>query len=520
VTERRFATDLVSRFSRVTWITLASYALVVIVVFASVSEISLGRSLAQTATVIESLLGLYADPGGERTTVAPDMLADQLVGMGARFVITRTASSAEEGSSVYFLSSTMPAQRIETLGPTATADEVQAEIARAVAARGRWRNKLHHQRSGEFDIFVAGSRQTSLFAVVGLAAAALTLLPLAALTSRRATKSAVSRALEPVERVRTETQAIGPQDLSRRVGEPTGVSEITQIANSINRLVERVETAHRALEAFTADASHELRTPLTYMKAQAQWALAEHRTAEEMREALAAIGGEVERTNKLAEDLLLLARGDNRVLAVNRERFDVQGVARETVEITEAMATGREIVVQHQIPGPVYAIGDSDHTRRVMLNLAANAVRHTGRGTVTISARREHDTIDIAIADTGEGIPAPDLPHIFAVSPLRGCWPSCKAARATSRARSTEEVHSLCTSPPAISAPTTIPLSRPYGSSTHLGDQQKPKRLLECCRCRAGHHLPIVQHRPWNVFSLHSIMHAWPHCSMTAITTR
>jgi heavy metal sensor kinase len=413
VTERRLAADLVARFSRVTWITLVSYALVVVVVFASVSEVSLGRSLAQTAIVIESLLGLYADPGGERTTVAPDMLADQLVGMGARFVITRTASSVEGGSSVYFLSSTMPAQRIETLGPNATADEVQAEIASAVVARGRWRNKLHHQRSGEFDIFVAGSRQTSLFAVAGLGAAALTLLPLAALAARRATKTAVNRGLEPVERVRTETQAIGPQDLSRRVAEPTGVAEITQLANSINRLVARVETAHCALEAFTADASHELRTPLTYMRAQAQWALDKQRTAEEMREALTAIGGEVERTGKLVEDLLLLARGDNRALAVRRERFDAAAIARETVEITEAMAVGQEIVVQSEIDGPVYALGDADHTRRVVLNLAANAVRHTLRGAVTVGARQEQGTIAITISDTGEGIPAAELPHVF-----------------------------------------------------------------------------------------------------------
>ncbi len=413
MTERRLAADLVERFSRVTWITLVSYALVVIAVFAAVSEVSLARSLMQTATVIESLLGLYADPGGERTTVAPEMLADQLVGMGARFVITRTAATAEGGRSVYFLSPTMPAQRIETLGPDATADEINAEITQAVAARGRWRNKLYHKRSGEFDILVAGSRQTNLLAVAGLAAAALILLPLAAVAARRATKSAVSQALVPVERMRSETQAISPQDLSRRVREPTGVSEITQIASSINRLVERVETAHRALEAFTADASHELRTPLTYVRAQAQWALDEHRTAEEMREALTAISGEVERTNKLVEDLLLLARGDNRALAVTTRRFDVGEIACEVVEITEAMAAGQQIAVRNAMTDPVFALGDPEHTRRIMLNLATNAVRHTDQGTVTISARRLQDRIAIAVSDTGEGIPQADLPHVF-----------------------------------------------------------------------------------------------------------
>jgi len=90
VTERRLASDLVARFSRLTWITLSAYAVVVIGAFAVLGEVSLGRSMGQTATVIESLLGLYAGPGGERTTVASDSLAEHLVGMGARFIITRT----------------------------------------------------------------------------------------------------------------------------------------------------------------------------------------------------------------------------------------------------------------------------------------------------------------------------------------------------------------------------------------------------------------------------------------------
>jgi len=193
----------------------------------------------------------------------------------------------------------------------------------------------------------------------------------------------------------------------------TGIDEITQIASSINRLVARVETSHAALEAFTADASHELRTPLTHLRAQAQWALDERRTVEEMREALDAIGGEVDRTSKLVEDLLLLARGDNHALAVRREVFDVAETACEVTEIAQAMATGRDITVTNEIAASVHVDGDPGYTRQVLLNLTANAVRHTERGSVTISARRRGDAVDIAVADTGDGIPPEDLPLIF-----------------------------------------------------------------------------------------------------------
>src|SRR2546422_11072990 len=72
-----------------------------------------------------------------------------------------------------------------------------------------------------------------------------------------------------------------------------------------NRMLERVDRAHRALEAFPADASHELRTPLTHLRAQVQWASAEERSEPQMREALMAMERELERTTKLVDELLL-----------------------------------------------------------------------------------------------------------------------------------------------------------------------------------------------------------------------
>ena len=413
MSERALAGDLIARFSRLTWLTLSGYAVVVLVAFAVLGEVSLSRSMGQTSTVIESLLGLYAQPGGERSTVPSDSLAAQLVGMGARFIITRTAPAENGGSSVYFLSPTMPAKRIESLGPGATPDAIRAEIVGAVAQRGRWRYRVQHRQAGEFDIFVAGSREPQLIALAAMAGLALLLLPAAALAARRATRRAIARALAPVHRVRTETLTIGPSELNRRVTAPTGVTEVTQIAESINRLIERVEASHRALEAFTADASHELRTPLTFLRAQAQWALDTRRTADEMRDALGAIGGEVERTSKLVEDLLLLARSDNHALAIVRHPFDLAPIAAEAREIAEAMAHGRDVQIVNGVGGPTLANGDSHYTRHVILNIVTNAVRHTATGTVTLGVRHDPSRVALTVRDTGEGIAAGDLEHIF-----------------------------------------------------------------------------------------------------------
>lgn len=414
MSERRLAVDLVSRFASVAWVTLAAYALVVIAAFGAASEVMLRRGLAQSADVIESLLGLYADPGGERTTVAPEMLADQLVGMESRFVITRTTPGADDERTIYFLTPDMPAKRIEALPPGAGSAAVADALRREVAARGRWEYHLLHRQAGEFDIFVAGSRRPGGVALIAVGAAALFLLPVAGLAARRATSRAVATGLAPIERVRAETLAIGPDDLSRRIGVPTGVAEVTEIAATINRLIERVERSHAALEAFTADASHELRTPLTHLRAQTQWALEPGRTADEMREALAAIALEVDETGKVVEDLLLLARADNRELIVEHGVFDLSDLTTEVAEIAEAMAQGRPIDVRCDVQrGSARALGDHAHARHVALNLASNAVRYTAAGTVSFRVVRDHGRVGMAVEDTGLGIRPEHLDRIF-----------------------------------------------------------------------------------------------------------
>src|SRR5204862_7860251 len=103
-----------------------------------------------------------------------------------------------------------------------------------------------------------------------------------------------------------------------RLATPTGQAEVTELADSINRMLERVDRAHRALESFTADASHELRTPLTHLRAQVQWASTEGRSDAEIREAPMAMERELDRTTKMVDELLVIARGENRQLALMR----------------------------------------------------------------------------------------------------------------------------------------------------------------------------------------------------------
>ncbi len=415
MSERRLARLLTDRIGRLIWLTLAAYATLVVVLFAVLSELALERSLEQSADVVQSLIGLYADPAGERTTVAPAMLAERLIGTGEPFLITRATSPGRAGRDrpIYFLSPSMPAQQVASPEAGASEDAVREQLVRALAERGRWRHAILRRRVGEFDIFVARRRDPYLLALAGLAGAALLLLPVAALFARRSMALAVSTSLAPLARVVDETRLIVPRDLSRRVPAPTGVVEVSELSEALNRLLERVERAHRALEGFTADASHELRTPLTHIRAQAQWSLDDGRSRADQCEGLAGIARETERMIRMVEDLLLIARGENRQLAVASRDFDLVEVVHEVEEIAAAMAKDRDLRVSAEVNGPLHAIGDAGRTREILLNLASNAVRHTGVGSILFTCERSEGMVGVAVRDTGCGIEPQHLSRIF-----------------------------------------------------------------------------------------------------------
>ncbi len=412
MTEPRLGEELLGRIARLLGLTLSAYVAIVVAIVAAGGELALRRSLERSADVIESLLVLYADPEDTDATVAPAMLADQLLGMGDPFIITRMADAEDGMRKVYFLSPTMPAKELSGIPAGMTTTDIGSLILDAIAERQAWRYRVQHRQAGPYDIFVATSRVPYLVALALVAGVGFLLLPIVWFVARRSAGLAVARTLAPLEAAAAETRQIGPGDLGRRLACPTGQAEVTALAESVNRMLDRVEQAHRSLEAFTADASHELRTPLTHLRAQAQWALMESRSNDDMRDALAAIVREVEYTTRLAEDMLLIARSENRQLALDIRPFDVTDVMQEVEEIALAMAADKEVAIQRDGPEAT-VIGDPERTRQILLNLASNAVRHTDQGSITLRVQPADGRIGLAVIDTGVGITPEHHPHLF-----------------------------------------------------------------------------------------------------------
>jgi signal transduction histidine kinase len=116
---------------------------------------------------------------------------------------------------------------------------------------------------------------------------------------------------------------------------------------------------------------------------------------------------------RMVEDLLVIARGENRQLAVVSRTFDLAAVVHEVEEIAVAMAEDRDLRVRAEVNGPVLAAGDAGHTREILLNLASNAVRHASAGSVVFTCERNGDMVGVAVRDTGCGIEPQHLGRIF-----------------------------------------------------------------------------------------------------------
>jgi len=209
----------------------------------------------------------------------------------------------------------------------------------------------------------------------------------------------VGRALAPVDAIRREVDEISAAQLHRRVPQPDADDEIGRLAATMNRMLERLESARNSQRRFVSDASHELRSPITTIRQYAEVALAhpDRMTAQELADVVLA---EQHRMQGLVEDLLLLARADEH-LPLAREPVDLDDLAFEEGHRLRATTSKR---VDASGVGAARVQGDADALRRVFRNLGENAARHAS-SRVDIALADLGDDVVLTVDDDGPGIP-------------------------------------------------------------------------------------------------------------------
>jgi heavy metal sensor kinase len=224
-----------------------------------------------------------------------------------------------------------------------------------------------------------------------------------------------TRALAPVDQITRAAQNITGHDLSTRVEVPQTGDEMQRLAETMNAMLRRIESAFLRITHFTADASHELRTPVALIRTQAELALRKSRSATEYREALEEILTESEHTSRLIENLMLLARADAGTEALKLERLDAAELAKSVFARGRTLAEAKSVKWNDEISnGAVWIQADALALSRLLLILIDNSVKYTpANGQIRVGVRGNNGSAVIEVQDTGIGISAEDLPHIF-----------------------------------------------------------------------------------------------------------
>ena len=224
-----------------------------------------------------------------------------------------------------------------------------------------------------------------------------------------------SRALRPVDEITSVARSIGVRNLAQRVAVPRTGDELQRMSETWNEVLERLEIAVKRIRQFTADASHELRTPLAVIRATAELALRRDREPREYRDSLRAIEVEAEHMTALTESLLTMARTDAGASGMPLATTDLGHLVNDVVHRNEGRAAENGIRLE-AVAGSeaVLASANAAGIRRLLLILVDNALKHTAAGgTVTVSAAASDGGARLGVDDTGEGIAADALPHIF-----------------------------------------------------------------------------------------------------------
>ena len=225
--------------------------------------------------------------------------------------------------------------------------------------------------------------------------------------------SVAGGALRPIADMIDTARAIAlSRGFSRRLSGGRRQDELAQLARAFNEMLASLEAAYATQQRFIADASHELRAPLTTIRANLDiLKRAEALPPDERAAALEAARREAERMSRLVSDLLSLARADAGQ-PVRKEEAQLDAILLEVYD--QVASAGPRVEVSLDDLEPVAVLGDADRLKQLLLVLVDNAVRYTpAGGSVTLALRSDGPWAVVSVADSGIGIEAKDLPHIF-----------------------------------------------------------------------------------------------------------
>lgn len=281
---------------------------------------------------------------------------------------------------------------------------------------GEWRLTAHAVPDGDVSIRVGASLESihadiaRLDRFVALAACGVLLIaPLCGYWL-------AGRATRPLAKIIETTASLRPSQLHERLEIRGTHDELDQLSETFNRLLDRIGNYLQERRNFLANSAHELRTPLAAIRSSIEVALAGGRTNEEYEELLADIIEESASLELLVNQLLLLSETETERLKVDKQQVQFNELVEKAMDMFGGVAEFREIQLVCPALPAVVVHGSQQHLRQVVYNLLDNALKFTPAGgsvKVQLRVEQRENVIVFAVRDSGPGIPAAELPHVF-----------------------------------------------------------------------------------------------------------
>lgn len=222
------------------------------------------------------------------------------------------------------------------------------------------------------------------------------------------------RALKPVDQITTAAESISISNLSGRLEVPKTSDELQRLSETLNRMLARLDISVQRMSQLTADSSHELRAPVSLIRTTAELAVHGGRSNSEYHDDMVQILAEAERTTRLIDSLLLLARADAGEGGLQHELINVSTSVREAMEQGRSLAAEKRIQLTADLNSSPIVRGDGESLCRLYFILIDNAIKYTPEGgRVHLHLETLGGQATIKVTDSGIGIEESDQRHIF-----------------------------------------------------------------------------------------------------------
>lgn len=220
--------------------------------------------------------------------------------------------------------------------------------------------------------------------------------------------------LSPFVTMRSLAEQIRQGKLKERIALGFKGREIEDLVMIFNDMLDGIQQSMEAQKSFSSDVSHEIRSPLTSLRGSIEVALRKKRTPEEYEEVLKNNLSDIVRLSRITDNLLFLARADNKILELRRQWLDIGHLVERVVEQLKYKALAAGVSIEGKYGENIEISGDVELLEQAFTNLLDNAIKYSRRGgKITVRTEEEEGHITATISDTGVGIPEADIPHIF-----------------------------------------------------------------------------------------------------------